>query len=90
RFRWRPKSVTIDRNGWSRWTEMTGHDRPESLVTIDRNTHVCACHPPKGTESERDGGSDKEKRHGQKKTSKEAIKNPYKIYLLKNHLRQAV
>jgi hypothetical protein len=43
-----PKSVTIDRNGRSRWTGLTGHDRPESAVTLVRNTQlaVAAGAPP--------------------------------------------
>ena len=34
------KSVTIDRNERSRCPGMTGHDRPESAVTMGRNTHL--------------------------------------------------
>jgi hypothetical protein len=34
------KSVTIDRNGWSRCAGMTGHDIPEWAVTMGRNTHL--------------------------------------------------
>jgi hypothetical protein len=33
------KSVTIDRNARSRCAGMAGHDRPEWVVTMDRNTH---------------------------------------------------
>ena len=33
------KLGTIDRNGWARWTGMAGHDGPESVGTMDRNTH---------------------------------------------------
>ena len=32
------KLGTIDRNGWARWTGMAGHDGPESVGTMDRNT----------------------------------------------------
>jgi hypothetical protein len=38
RFGSEAKSVTISRNGRSRSTEITGHDRPERAVTMGRNT----------------------------------------------------
>jgi hypothetical protein len=41
RFGSEVKSVTISRNGRSRSAEITGHDRPEWAVTMDRNTHYC-------------------------------------------------
>lgn len=34
------KLGTIDRNGWARWTGMAGHDGPESVGTMDRNTQL--------------------------------------------------
>jgi hypothetical protein len=35
----RPKSVTFDRNDWSRSAETSGHVAPEPPVTFGRNTH---------------------------------------------------
>ncbi|MDR3483175.1 MAG: hypothetical protein P4L91_20965 [Burkholderiaceae bacterium] len=34
------KSVTIDRNGWSRCAGTSGHDSPEWAVTLGRNTQI--------------------------------------------------
>jgi hypothetical protein len=39
----RPKSVTFDRNDWSRSAETSGHVAPEPPVTFGRNTQYDLC-----------------------------------------------
>jgi len=36
------KLGTMDRNGWARWTGIAGRDGPDSVGTMDRNTHLAA------------------------------------------------
>ena len=42
------KLGTMDRNGWARWTGIAGHDGPESVGTMDRNTQRLEVLNPSG------------------------------------------